>query len=100
MLFDECYAKCRKGGFETTTGMSKVHKTKAPEYTQGYCWRYMSRRKGECVSCSSTTLMGLIEKCASKDIPVYVVDSEKARRTCESEGIDYDMLLQNKLVVL
>lgn len=100
VLFEECYDKGRRGGFETTTGIANVSKVNAPSYTRGYCWRYMSRKKGQCITCSSTTLIGLIERCVARNISLCVVDRDKARKSCESEGIDYEELLQNKLVVL
>lgn len=100
VLFDECFEKGRRGGFETTTGIANVSKVTAPSYTQGYCWRYMSRKNGDCITCSSTSLIGLVERCANRNISLCVIDHEKARKSCESEGIDYDELLQNNLVVL
>lgn len=90
----------RNGGRATSSGILNVYKFRNPAYKQGYGWRYMTKKNKKLVSFSRTSLIGLIEKCASNGISLVILDEDKARVTVESEGIDYDELLKNKLVVL
>lgn len=59
---------------------------------QGFKWRYMYMNKNKRKSKIGTTLIKLKNNVIQDNLPWYVLDEEKAKRTCKKYGYNYEDL--------
>lgn len=82
----------RNGGYRNKYGFMNIYKTKCSRYKNS-CWRFQRIRNGKATGCTSSSLLGLKEKCAERGIPWFLADETKARETCRDEGVDFNVLM-------
>lgn len=75
-----------------TTGFYRVGKNKGNQYKKGYNWKYRYYANGKPKMIVSSDLHKLKKKVIGKGLDWIVLDESKARKTVESEGINWEDL--------
>ena len=74
----------------TTTGFYRVQRVSDKSVKQGYAFMYKYYEDGKRVRYQNKDLMKLKERIESLGLEWFIIDEEKARRTLNKEGIDYE----------
>lgn len=74
----------------TTTGFYRVQRISDKSVKQGYAFMYKYYEDGKRVRYQNKDLMKLKERIESLGLEWFIIDEEKARRTLNKEGINYE----------